>query len=592
MFGKRLFWQIFAPFVLIYAFSLIVFLQFYSGAMEEFYLNHLEMDLKVRAKLVQMKLENAKFLKPLNRRKLDEFCKKMNELTSCRISVIDRGGKVLCDTAVNTEYLVNHAGRPEIKEAYNGNVGSRIRFSSSVNRQMIYAAAPVRINGRIPYVFRLSIPTRESNLIIWLATRPVFFFSLLAIVLAGIVTLFVAVRMNRVVNELQGEANKIAEGDFSRKLPLSEGPAGELTRSLSIMTESLKSLLLDTIHRKNESDAILATMSDGIIAIDPEATILNINEAAVSLLHAPVNPVGRTFHEVVRNSGIQDFADNVLKNQKSLCEEFILYKDAELYLRISGSPLRNFDGSLLGALIVLTDITEIRKLENLRRDFVANVSHEIRTPLTAILGSVESLEEGALEDPRMTQRFMGIIKKHGARLNALVEDLLCLSAIEKENAQEEFALSEAAMSDVINSAAELCRHKSSTKNIDLKIDCPGDVNVKLDRHRFEQVLVNLIDNAIKYSNENDVVEINAEEKDNKVFISVKDHGCGIAKEHIKRLFERFYRVDKARSRKLGGTGLGLAIVKHIVQMHNGKIMVDSAPGKGTTFTIVLPQGIE
>ena len=588
MFGKRLFWQIFAPFVLIYAFSLIVFLQFYSGAMEGFYLNHLERDLRVRAELVQLKLESADFLDPLNLEKLDEFCRKMNQLTGCRITVIDRNGKVLTDTAVNTEYLVNHSKRPEIREAYQGRIGSRVRFSSSINRQMIYAAAPIRIRGMIPFVFRLSLPTRESNLIIWLATRPVFFFSLLAVVLSGIVTLVVAARINKVVGELQNEARKIAEGDFSRKLPLSEGPAGELTRSLSIMTESLKSLLLDTIHRKNESDAILATMADGIVAIDPDATILNINEAAVALLHAPVNPVGRTFHEVVRNSAIQEFAGKVLKNQESLCEEFILYNDEELYLRISGSPLRNFDGSLLGALIVLTDITEIRKLENLRRDFVANVSHEIRTPLTAILGSVESLEEGALDDPRMTQRFMGIIKKHGARLNALVEDLLCLSSIEKENAQQEFALTEAALQDVINSAADLCRHNANTKEVKLKIDCPEDLNVNLDRHRFEQVLVNLIDNAVKYSNEKGIVEIQAAKRNSKLVLSVKDYGCGIAKEHLNRLFERFYRVDKARSRKLGGTGLGLAIVKHIVQMHKGRISVDSAPGQGSTFTITMP----
>jgi two-component system phosphate regulon sensor histidine kinase PhoR len=240
-------------------------------------------------------------------------------------------------------------------------------------------------------------------------------------------------------------------------------------------------------------------------------------------------------------------------------------------------------------LIVINDITRLRQLEDVRRDFVANVSHEIKTPVTAIKGSVETLLEGAINDPEDSKRFLGIIVKHAERLNTLVEDVLSLASIEASDAPERLALSEAKLKDVMETAASLCREKADARAIVLEIECDPNAVVKADRSLFEQAIVNLVDNAIKYSGEASKVELKGwTDAQGRHCVSVRDFGAGIAKEHLPRLFERFYRVDKARSRKLGGTGLGLAIVKHIVQSHNGVVGVDSTPGKGSVFTITLP----
>ena len=237
---------------------------------------------------------------------------------------------------------------------------------------------------------------------------------------------------------------------------------------------------------------------------------------------------------------------------------------------------------------MLNDVTRLRKLENIRRDFVANVSHEIKTPITAIKGFVETLRDGAVKNPEDAERFLSIIQKHVDRLEAIVEDLLSLSRIEKEGERQEIALEDHAVREILTGAIQLCEAKASAKSVVLELSCDEDLKGKINLALLEQAVVNLIDNAIKYSDSGKRVRIEAYKEDKGFLIRVQDQGCGIEKKHLDRLFERFYRVDKARSRKLGGTGLGLAIVKHIVQAHGGSVSVESQPGKGSTFSLHLP----
>jgi two-component system, OmpR family, phosphate regulon sensor histidine kinase PhoR len=254
-----------------------------------------------------------------------------------------------------------------------------------------------------------------------------------------------------------------------------------------------------------------------------------------------------------------------------------------------GTPLRDGEGKRTGSLIVLNDVTRLRKLENIRRDFVANVSHELKTPITAIKGFVDTLKDGAAKNLDDAERFLAIIQKHVDRLENIVEDLLSLSRIEKEGEREESELEERAIGEVLAGAIQVCDVKAREKGIGIELICDREVRAEINPTLLEQAVVNLLDNAIKYSDPGKKVEVEALETEAEVLIHVRDHGCGIEKKHLDRLFERFYRVDQARSRKLGGTGLGLAIVKHIAQAHGGSVSVESQPGQGSTFTIHLPK---
>jgi two-component system phosphate regulon sensor histidine kinase PhoR len=239
--------------------------------------------------------------------------------------------------------------------------------------------------------------------------------------------------------------------------------------------------------------------------------------------------------------------------------------------------------------MVFHDVTQLRRLENMRRDFVANVSHEIKTPLTAIKGFVETLQQGNVEKVHEKERFLGIIQKHVDRLNAIVEDLLALSRIEKEDESKEIKFEKVNLADVFNAAIQLCRPKAEEKKIRIDLDCEKNATAIFDPALIEQAVVNLLDNALKYSETQSTILVKSHQKNSEVIISVQDHGIGIAQKHLPRVFERFYRVDKARSRNMGGTGLGLAIVKHIAQAHGGHVSVESKLGEGSRFSIYLPQ---
>jgi two-component system phosphate regulon sensor histidine kinase PhoR len=286
---------------------------------------------------------------------------------------------------------------------------------------------------------------------------------------------------------------------------------------------------------------------------------------------------------------LQQFIAEALRSNEPHEDDIIVFQNGERVLNVKSSPLLDADQSRIGALIMFNDVTQLRRLETMRQDFVANVSHEIKTPLTAIKGFVETLQQVNVDNPEESQRFLGIVKKHVDRLSAIIEDLLSLSRIEQQDEDSGLNLEPIELKDICRAAHQIVRAKAAEKNIRINLDCDQHLKIECDPTLIEQAVVNLLDNAIKYSDSGKSIDLLARSDNSNAVIEVKDQGIGIAKKHLPRLFERFYRVDKARSRNMGGTGLGLAIVKHIAQVHGGQVTIDSTLGKGSTFAIRLPK---
>jgi two-component system, OmpR family, phosphate regulon sensor histidine kinase PhoR len=386
-------------------------------------------------------------------------------------------------------------------------------------------------------------------------------------------------------------AQLFAKGELSHRLYI---PKTQEMASLAIamnqMANQLDERIKSVIRHRNELEAVLSSMKEGVIALDLDERILRINQAAAAMFNKdPWEMENRSIQEVIRNSELQKFTKNALKNGDGLECDIVFYQNKERVLNVHSTPWLDAKEERIGILVVLNDVTRLRRLENMRQDFVANVSHEIKTPLTAILGFVETLLQDSDKIPENTRRFLSIIDRHAHRLVAIIEDLLNLSRIERDSERKEIAMVQTPVEDVIRTAVQLLETRAEEKKIRIDFNCEDSLSADMEPPLIEQAVVNLLDNAIKYSAPDSTIEVSAAGKGNEVQISIRDHGVGIEKEHLPRLFERFYRVDKARSRKLGGTGLGLAIVKHIIQAHNGKIKVESSPGKGSTFTLHLPR---
>jgi two-component system phosphate regulon sensor histidine kinase PhoR len=454
----------------------------------------------------------------------------------------------------------------------------------------MYVAVPVKIEERVQAVIRTAVSLTSLDQTLASVRLKIAFGGLVIAVLAALVSLAVARRISQPIEEIKRGAVHFADGDLSHRLPSpdTEEMAG-LTETLNRMAAQLDERIKTVFQQRNELEAVLSSMLEGVIAVDRNERIINMNPAAGRMFDCdPAKVQGRNIQEVVRNLAIQRFVTRVLTTSETISDDFILYRAEERTLNIHSSPLYDAGSVQIGALLVMNDVTQLRHLENVRRDFVANVSHEIKTPLTAIKGFVETLQLGTVEDEAEQKRFLGIVLKHVNRLGAILEDLLALSRMEQESGTEEVRLSIGRIKEVIQTAVQVCQPKAAARGITISTDAAEDLTANLDATLLEQAFVNLIDNAVKYSDDGSQVRITAGQKKREVAIEFADQGSGIPKKHLPRLFERFYRVDKARSRKLGGTGLGLAIVKHIVQAHGGHITVESALGQGSTFTVHLP----
>jgi two-component system phosphate regulon sensor histidine kinase PhoR len=365
----------------------------------------------------------------------------------------------------------------------------------------------------------------------------------------------------------------------------------DLARALNEMATQLQDRILTITRQRNELKAVLSSLAEGVLAVDARGRIVSVNKAAARLLSIePTHAQGRNVEEVIRNVGLQQFVRDTLSSDRPTEDDVSFPEEGGRFFHVHGASLADPQAERAGAVIVLTDMTRVHRLENLRRDFVANVSHELKTPVTSIQGFVEALLDEGLEESGQAQRYLGIIAKHAERLNAIIDDLLSLSRLEEVGQQRALLFEKTALRPVLEAAIELSSVRAEQRRVKLDLSCDDSIEAKINAPLLEQAIVNLVDNAVKYSDEGGTVEIAVRQQDKEILLAIKDTGCGIPAEHLPRIFERFYVVDKGRSRKLGGTGLGLAIVKHIAMAHGGHVAVESTPGEGTTFTLHLPRG--
>jgi two-component system phosphate regulon sensor histidine kinase PhoR len=507
-----------------------------------------------------------------------------------RVTIVGPDGTVMADSDEDPVRMENHGDRPEVKSAWVEGRGRATRLSSSVRQDLAYLAIRVSWATTGPVVLRLALPLRTVNLAAGEIHAPLAAILVLALAIGGAVALIMSRRFSERVIRLKSSLQRVAEGDFRTEPVVDSGDEiAELHGSLNQAVERLSLAMRFLEEERNQSAAILSSMSEGVAVVDRDERIRYSNPAFRRALHSGREPTfeGRRLVEVTRQSEILAMVQGVLKGGERMEAEIATAALKPRHFLVRAAPAGE-----TGAVLVVLDITEIRRLERVRRDFVANVSHELRTPLTAIQGFAETLLRGALDEPENSRRFVEIIRDHAVRLARLTEDLLKLSRIEA--GKLELELRPISVESVVEQCVETARLTLSEKRQSLTVSlCEAAPLVKADTHALLDVLRNLLDNAIQYTPEDGHVAIRVflagAEGAGEVRIAVEDDGIGIPASSHDRIFERFYRVDAARSRKVGGTGLGLSISKHLVEGMGGRIELESQLGRGSTFTVVLPR---
>ncbi len=589
MISKSLVRQKFIPVALVLFVALGAVGWFSLNSLRDFIFQQSRDDLQVRAELLRPQM--MRLLTSSTPDNLQQVCLRLGRSAQARITLVAEDGSVLCDSQEDPSRLDNHGDRPEIRQALKGASGHDVREGHYKKENTLYVAVPLVTHDRVSAVIRASLPLSSLGNTLDNLAWPLSFAGLLFAVFAGLMLFYFSRDVVRHVGQVKSGAERFAEGDFSFRLPLTEIREFDgLSQALNNMAVQLDDRIRTITEQRNEQEAILTSMVEGVFAIDPDEIVIHLNQAAGRLFGInPQQAQGKPLQAVVRNTQLLDFVKKALDSRDLLEGEIELSWEGQVrYLQTRGSILRNTQNESIGAVFVLYDVTRLRKLETMRRDFVANVSHELKTPITSIKGFVETLLDGALKSPEDTKRFLGIVSKQAERLNAIIEDLLSLSRIEQDSETSEIVTEKCRLREVLENAINDCSPKASEKDVFLNLDCEIKLMARINPPLLEEAVVNLVDNAIKYSDAQKHIHIEAVHQNGGVTIRVKDQGRGIDVHHLPRLFERFYRVDKARSRQMGGTGLGLAIVKHIAQAHGGSVEVESHPGTGSVFSIHLP----
>lgn len=524
---------------------------------------------------------------------INKFVEALERIIPYSITVMDQEGALLADSKTKLPNSASQLKRePEIEAALAGRTTISERLDFSTKQYNIYAAAPVKVDDGVVAAVRTSLPeSRIKKRLLGLKRRMILAALIMALVFAG-GSLMVTGYVTDPLDDMTTGARQFASGDLLYRVD--GGSVAEtlaLATAMNRMAENLHEKIADITHQRNELEAVLTGMVEAVLVMDGGQFIKKMNRAAGDLFG--VNPEaaeGKTIIEAIRNSDLQRFVQKTMLSRAPVEEELRIIGDTDLSIQAHGAPLKSHDGNFEGIVVVLNDITNIKKLETIRQDFVANVSHELKTPVTSIKGFLETLRDGALDDPDDARRFLDIMVKQTDRLSMIIEDLMSLSRIEQDEKKGAIGLEPHRVKPVVDSVMRNCEQLVKRKGMEIILNIEDDnIRAPINPTLLEQALANLVDNAIKYSEAEKKIWISLARSGGEIALSVQDQGCGISKEHVSRIFERFYRVDKARSRKVGGTGLGLAIVKHIVRAHRGRLEVQSALGEGATFSIYLPK---
>ena len=587
MFTSRLFWKPFVYFsVLIATVGLIGGLTTSQWQKEQ-----LTDQLQQRLRNTAISLEETvrKTILSDDFQRLHGVIKDISTKTTTRITVVALDGTVYADTHEDPQVMENHANREELLTAISNGEGHSLRHSNTLNIGMLYYAVRIKHQEQVLGCVRCALSTIEINNKVADIQSRIAKLVIVVVVIGLLLTGLVVYRMTRPVVRLIEEARELTMLQLGKTIKHGfEDEISELGRLLNELGSALADRMAQLEQNHHELLTVLEGMDEGVIAVDEQERIRFANEAVCEMFDLDLErDQGRPIWEVIRNQLVETIINQAKKTSEHFRGEMELLGPPTRYLALNASAIPTEDKDESGVIIVVHDITEIRRLENMRRDFVANVSHELKTPLASIQAYAETLLDGALEDQDNNLTFVGRIVEQSERLNLLIQDLLSIARVESSTQANEYTIVNVA--EVLEKCIKYHQPRAEKKSTVLIVDHPSEVMVYAETEGIRQILDNLVDNAIKYTPEGGEISVKIAIESKQVLIRVQDSGIGISENHLQRIFERFYRVDKARSRELGGTGLGLSIVKHLVNAFGGTIDVTSHPESGTAFIILLPQ---
>ncbi|SES02640.1 two-component system histidine kinase PnpS [Salisediminibacterium halotolerans] len=552
----------------------------------EFYVERMEDRLAKEADTAAYHLESSGALAGDN--SIETAASELAERLDMRVTVLNTDGDVTAETEDEAASMDNHSDRPEIIEAASEGTGQATRYSDTVGRELLYYAVELEEDGEEAGFIRLGMATDELqdvNSNIWT-------FIIITFLIAFTIILVFASKLTneliRPIEDARRVANQLAKGNYrSRTYEGGRSETGELNRSLNMLAQNLTEITNTYESQKERLETLIENMGSGLILIDEKGTISLLNRTCREIFDEDTDSwQGELYYNVITHKKINSFVQEVFLTEER--ERKQLKIPIGIYIRhfdVHGAPIIAKDGDLKGIVLVFHDITELKKLEQARKDFVANVSHELKTPVTSLKGFTETLLGGAMEDPAMREKFIKIIADESDRLETLIYELLELSKIEDDQFQLDWQ--QVNLLEEAEATVNMLADKAEAKSMKIIQKHEGEPVLSGDPARVRQILMNLINNAIVYTPANGEITVRMKEQADQVVLEVEDTGIGMSKKEIPRIFERFYRVDRARSRNSGGTGLGLAIVKHLAEAHQAKLTVDSKPGKGTTFRIAF-----
>ena len=570
---KQIFTKFFGAFLIIILALSGLILYFTFSSIDDNYLQFinnqlLNLDFSMKSRIAPLLAENR-------RAELDSIIKMSGRDVNTRITVIDTFGVVVADSKADPKTMENHADRPELIEAKAKGIGHAERYSHTIHDDMLYTVVPIKNGDTILGYSRASLYLKDINTWIGGLRSQILQISLLIVVLGLALAYIFSRSITKPIKRLVMASRRVADGDFSAKVYVSNhDEIRELADSFNTMTDKIKDLFDQASMQQEELNSIITSMKDGFAVFDAKGKILLFNEGFIRIAGSDFVE-NKNYWEILRESAFIEFMEQTLKKRKGIAREATI--DGHHYL--CSSSYLEAKGELV---LIMSDITQLKMLENIKRDFVVNVSHELRTPLTAIKGFIETLQD---ESDEKQQRYLEIVERHTDRLINIVNDLLLLSKL--EDAGQKLEITDTNIVEIASNVVKMFEQKLIEKNLYLNINvADGFPTVQSDQYKIEHLMINLIDNSIKYTDEGGV-DIDFSQTNDFAVISVTDTGIGIPKEKLGRIFERFFTVDNSRSRKVGGTGLGLAIVKHIVQLHGGEIKAESSEN-GSRMTVLLP----
>ncbi|EEO9081326.1 cell wall metabolism sensor histidine kinase WalK [Listeria monocytogenes] len=588
---KKLWLKIGLSFFILFFVVMVIVGVFSGELLKSTYLNMKENQLEDDAKILLQttNMENLDLDK--DAATIQKSLDPLGEDIDARITVIDSKGDVVADTKKDPEKLDNHMNRPEVTDILKKgeSVGISIRESDSLGYSMLYVAVPVKHQGKTDGVLRISISLESVDAAVAKLWGNLALIFGIALVIIAAISVFIARKITRPVREIIEVSTDLANHKYDSRIHGKiSGELQDLSISVNTLAESLETQMFEIKQNEQRLNAIVQNLVSGVMLINVDKQVIMTNRTMYQIL-GETEITGKPFYEVIKSFALSQLIEATFETKTIQQKEIILYFPREMILDASVSPILGENGEITGIILLLHDITQIRHLENVRSEFVTNVSHELKTPVTALKGFAETLLDGAMYDEVLLKKFLTIIKEESDRLHRLIMDILALSRIEQNPVAENVELVD--VDEVIEQSARTIFEMATEKNIRVTIPekTSASVMIETDRDKLQQIIINLLSNAINYTPVDGKVEVKLIEQEAEVIIEVTDNGIGIPAKDIDRVFERFYRVDKARSRHSGGTGLGLSIVKHLVENCGGRIEVESQEEVGSTFRVTLPK---